>query len=136
MLSKYFKHAGLAALLLGCSLGLAQAQQQRTPPPITGSAAAVPTGARAVGTAGTKATVTGWNFYECYATQAYYDGTDYWVWTYNNDGSSFGYGVTTGGLWTIQNQLVNACQHGSYWVYCTTATCSAWNDVWIYTHYD
>ena len=139
MLSKYFKHAGLAALLLGCSLGLAQAQQNtKIPPPVPGQAAvAAPAGAHAGATAGaTKAIATGWNFEECNATQTYFDGTNWWVYTYNNDGSSYWYSVNVGGLWTVQNMLKSACEHGSYWVYCPNSTCSGWTQVWIYTHLD
>ena len=140
MLSKYFKHAGLAALLLGCSLGLAQAQslgvaqaQVQPPPPPEPSAlpkaatAATPRGA----TAGTKALAAGWNLEYCYASYWYNDGTNSWVYNLNQDGSSFWSLSSNYALQASQNQLRSGCEHKSYWVYCPTTSC-AWTYLWIY----
>ena len=133
MLSTYFKHAGLAALTLGCSLGLAQAQVQPPKPPPEpsalpkGATAATPRGA----TAGTKAIAQGWNLEYCYASYWYNDGSTSWVYNLNQDGSSFWSASTNYVLQASQNQLKNGCEHKSYWVYCPTTSC-AWTYLWIY----
>jgi hypothetical protein len=34
------------------------------------------------------------------------------------------------------NQLKNACEHGSYWIYVTDVSSGAYNHIWIYDHLD
>jgi hypothetical protein len=133
MLSKYFKHAGLAALTLGCSLGLAQAQVRPTiAPPEPSALPRAATGATPNGAiAGTKALATGWNEEFCYASYWYNSGSVSYVYNLNQDGSSFYSSSTSYDLQASQNQLKNGCEHKSYWVYCPTSTC-AWTYLYIY----
>jgi hypothetical protein len=125
---KYFKHAGLAALLLGCSVGLAQAQTP-TPPP---SPDQMPRGAaaKAIGGSGITpkaACTTGWNIFYCTSSYTTWDGTNSTVTAYNNDGSNFTW--TSGGylLATNGEALINACNTGHlYWIFITNTACN-WN---------
>jgi hypothetical protein len=130
MAHKYLKHAGLAALLLGCSVGLAQAQVP-TPPPLPGQ---IHRGAAATGIGGSgtvpktaAACATGWNIFYCTSSYTTWDGTNSAVTAFNTDGSSFTW--TSGGdlLATNGEALINACNTGHlYWIFITGTSCS-WN---------
>lgn len=142
MAHKYLKQFGMAALLLGCSVGLAQAAANATPPPdpsLGGQLRATPgagphSGGGIRGTANAvTAIVAGWNFELCDATYWYNpDSSDYFVVNLNTDGSYFYYDSSGPALASGQNQLKNGCDHGYYWVYVTNSSTGAWDEVYIY----
>ena len=144
MAHKYLKHAGLAALLLGCSVGLAQGAGQTTPPDpaLLSPAPKPPTGAQTGVTGGGKVgntpgapIVAGWNYIShCNANQWYYDGTNWWEYNYNDDGTFWYYVINSPLEASGANQLKNACEHGSYWIYVTNTSTGAYSHIWIYDH--
>lgn len=130
---KYFKHAGLAALLLGCSVGLAQADSP-TPPPQSpdqlrallghSGTAKASTGGAGLAAKGAACT-TSWQPYWCTSSQTFWDGSSSIVWAFNTDGSVFSW--TSGGdlLATNGEALINACNTGHlYWLFITSTSCT------------
>jgi hypothetical protein len=134
MAHNFLKIAGITALSLGWSLGLAHAAASPPPPPPPPAGAVAGTGSplQTKAKAGTTAFTTGWNFYQCTASFEYYDGTNWWGANTNTDGSTFAVPIGTGGLWTIQYYLQAGCSHGSYWIYCPNSGCTGWNQIYIY----
>jgi hypothetical protein len=77
----------------------------------------------------------GWNYIShCYANQWYYDGTDWWEYNYDDDGTFWYYVINSPLEASGANQLKNACEHGSYWIYVTNTSTSAYSHIWIYDH--
>jgi hypothetical protein len=125
MAHEYLKASAMAAIVLGCALGVAHAAST-SPPPIMPSQlrtllklkAGEPVPQRGGGRlAAGPALPVGWNFEICAQSQVSTDGSNVFVIAFNRDGTFFfdrSGGVQTSG----QAQLLAACQHagGGYFV--------------------
>src|ERR1700730_11380182 len=129
MAHKHLKNSGMAAIVLRCALGVAQAADQ-SPPPLDASQlrtlhsllnpkSGAPLPQMGGGRLSPGANLpTGWNFEIC--TQSFFqtNGSTFTVFAVNRDGTFF-FQSTGGGQGTIQTQLLAACQHagGGYFVH-------------------
>jgi hypothetical protein len=134
MAHKYLKDAGIAAIALAASFGVAQAAPP-TPPPALSELAplikrnadgSLPQRGGIKLTAATPAAPSlGWNFEVCTASYVSSPSASaFTVFARNADGTVF-FESTSTTTDPIQNELVAACQHagGGYWIHVTnTAT--------------
>lgn len=138
MATKYLKHAGLAALLLGGSVGLAQAAA--TPPPLSEIQSLIPKpgGSGPHKTSGVlpgaknAAIVAGYNYGHCYATYWYFDGSFYNIVALNEEGTFVSYSSNSPVEDSAQQHLKNACEHANYYWYVTNTSTGAYDIIWIY----
>jgi hypothetical protein len=128
MARKYLKAAGMAAVVLGGSFGVAQAAPP-TPPPAPSELAALikrnadgslPQRGGVILKGATRAAASlGWNFEVC--TASYVSSPNAFAFTVfarNADGTVF-FESTSSTTDPVQNELVAACQHagGGYWIH-------------------
>jgi hypothetical protein len=129
MARKHLKTSAMAAIVLGCALGVAQAAGP-TPPPIDPSQLRTllklkpsePLPSSRVGRLTPGPTVVGWNFKVCIQSFLARTG-QFSIFAVNSDGSFFLESSTSQTLSSFQNQLLAACQHagGGYWVHLINA---------------
>lgn len=131
MTHKYFKNAGLAALLSGCSLGVSRADSSTPPQSPDQLLALFGHNGTAKGPGGgagitPKASCsTGWQPYTCAASETFWDGTNSTVWALNNDGSIFAWNTSGYLLSTNGEALINACNTGHlYFLFITSPACT------------
>jgi hypothetical protein len=127
MAHKHLKTSAMAAIVLGCALGVAQAADP-SPPPINPSQLRTllklkpgePLPSRGGGrlTAGPPLRV-GWNFEICGQSSLSTDGSNVFVFALNRDGTFFFDSSADGVQTSAQAQLLAACQHagGGYFVH-------------------
>ena len=146
MAHKHLKNSGIAAIVLGCALGVAQAAGTTSPPidpsqlqtllnllkPKPGVPLSQTGGGRL--TPG-PSNVVGWNFKICtesFSTTAA-GGSLTGTFAVNSDGSFFAE-RSSGVHETVQAQLLAACQHagGGYWVHVLDPTTNVFDYVLIY----
>jgi hypothetical protein len=132
MARKYLKAAGMAAVVLGGSFGVAQAAPPTPPPAPSELAAPIKRNADgslpqrggvilkgATRAAPSAAPSLGWNFEVC--TASYVSSPNAFAFTVfarNADGTVF-FESTSSTTDPVQNELVAACQHarGGYWIH-------------------
>ena len=143
MAHKHLKNSGIAAIVLGCALGVAQAAGT-TSPPIDPSQLRTllklkpgdPIPQRGGGrvTPG-PSTVVGWNFKVCIQSYLARNTTNgFLLFAENSDGSFFHESSTNQFLSFFQNQLLAACQHagGGYFVHIIDPSTNAFDDLDIF----
>ena len=136
----------MSAIALSCGLALtsllsgAAYAQTATPGPDELKAMIHPGapagGGRAAGTNGTMSTqasiVSGWNYQHCYASVYYTDGTNYYEFAFNLEGTYFYYGINSPFAAIAQIQLKNACDTGhEYAVYVTNTSTGAYTQIQV-----
>ncbi|MDQ6702097.1 MAG: hypothetical protein M3Z96_02800 [Pseudomonadota bacterium] len=141
MAYKYLKYAGLAALLLGCSAGLAQAGPAPTPDELraminSGTKSTVGIDGKTITTggnarAGSTAIVSGFNLEHC-ATSVWFtpDNVSFFIFAFNNDGSVFFAGINTPLITSVQEELIDVCRAGQlYGVFVTNTSTGAFDEI-------
>ena len=141
MAHKHLKTSAMAAIVLGCALGVAQAatpsplpidpSQLRTLLKLEPGVPIPPTGGLRVNS--TASIVTGFNFFVCSQSSSFTNGTVFFVFASNKDGSLFFATSTSADQTSFQAQLLAACQHagGGYFLNITNLTTFAFNDIAI-----
>lgn len=143
MVYKYLKDFGMAATVLGCSLGVTQAAGPKPPaisplelgtlikpkPGVTGPHR----GGGRLKTVPGAAFVSGFNF-EIGSTSVWFtpDNINFFIICFNTDGSNFFDGENSPKLTSAQAELKNACEHpGGYFVFVTNPSTGAFNEIAI-----
>ena len=130
MAHKHLKNSGIAAIVLGCALGVAQAAGP-TPPPIDPSQ--LQTLLKQLKPKPGDFSV-GWNFKVCNASYLARNGGGFILFAENTDGSAIHESSTSQFLSFFQNQLLAACQHagGGYFVHIIDPSTNAFDDLDIF----
>jgi hypothetical protein len=147
MVHKFLKDAGMAAVVLACSFGVAQAAAPTAPPQENLPAlikrnadGSLPQRGRIIlkGAKGAALTL-GWNFEVCsQSLVSSPNSSSFAVFALNDDGTAF---FETSSLASnpVQNELVAACQHvrrasieGGYWIHVTNTSSGFFDAVTIF----
>jgi hypothetical protein len=139
------KSLGMSAVALSCGLAVtsllsgAAYAQNAAPGPDELKALihpGVPSGGGAAGTNGTMSIqasiVSGWNYAHCYAAVYATDGTNYYEFAFNVEGTYFYYVINSPFAALAQIQLKNACDTGhQYAVYVTNTSTGAYSEIQV-----